>query len=114
MLYKAPASSLDSPAELPQRVIVISQPQGAAWLVWLDELDRAAAFPPPLRRFRETLGDACWLARWSRNHVAIEVSVADLPEVIAELRNRIANASGRPAGAAGEELVRALTAAERF
>lgn len=109
MLYKAPVPSVEAPAALPQRVIVISQPQGAAWLVWLDELDRASTFASPLRRFRETLGDACWLARWSRNHVAIEVPAADLPEVIAELRHRIADTGARPAGSAGEELLRALT-----
>ena len=68
-----------------QKSIVITQQQGAQWLIFLGQFDRSGKASSALLRFRDTLADACWLGRWTRSYVTIDLGIEELPAVIIEL-----------------------------
>lgn len=94
--------------EIPQRTFIISQQQGAAWLQFISEISRGRD-ATALLRFRDTIADACWLARWSRNYVTLDVPIADLAAIIDDLVQLSQHALCHPQATVGDEMLRCLS-----
>jgi|GEM_PF-2552634 len=94
--------------EIPQRTFVISQQQGAAWLKFITDISRGHD-PVALMSFRDTVADACWLARWSRSYVTLDVPLADLPAIIDDLLQLSQHALCHPQAMVGDEIIRCLS-----
>lgn len=59
--------------------------RAATWIVYMEELLASSAPLSAVKKFYEELSDACWLARWKRENVVIEVEICGLPELISQL-----------------------------
>ncbi len=95
-------------SEVPRRTFVISQQQGAAWLRFMADISRGHQ-AVELMRFRDTVADACWLARWSRNYVTLDVPISDLPGIIDDLVQLSQYAICHPQAPVGDEIIRSLS-----
>ena len=97
-----------TPTEVPQRAFVISQQQGAAWLQFMAEISRGRQ-AVALMKFRDTVADACWIARWSRNYVTLDVPISELPAIIDDLVQLSQHALCHPQAQVGDEIIRCLS-----
>ncbi len=97
-----------SDCEVPQRTFVISQQQGAAWLNFIADISRGQQVAA-LQRFRDLVADACWLARWSRNYVTLDVPIAELPAIIDDLVQLSQRTICHPQATVGDEIIRSLS-----
>lgn len=95
-------------SEVPQRTFVISQQQGASWLKFITDISRGQQ-AEALLKFRETIADACWLARWSRNYVTLDVPISELAAIIDDLMQLSQNALCDPQTLVGDEIIRCLS-----
>lgn len=73
------------PVESLKREIWIDAFRAATWIVCMEELLATGEPRSAVEQFYEELSDACWLARWKREHVVIEVEICALPELISQL-----------------------------
>jgi hypothetical protein len=67
------------------RVIGLDRSRAAAWLVYTEGLLAASKSCDAIEHFFENLQDACWLARWKRENVVLDIEVSLLPTLIAQL-----------------------------
>ncbi len=82
------ASSL----EQPPRLVRLTQIQAGSWLGYLERicssnrpLENGKPALESLRQLHHLLSDACWLARWKRENVILEVCMTMLPGLFADL-----------------------------
>jgi hypothetical protein len=59
--------------------------RAATWIVYIEELMATGEVSSAVKRFYEELSDACWLARWKRENVVIEVEICEMPELVSQL-----------------------------
>ena len=59
--------------------------RAATWIVYMEELLASGEPRRAVEQFYEKLSDACWLARWKRENVLIQVEICALPELISQL-----------------------------
>ena len=93
-----------------QKSIVISQQQGAQWLIFLGQLQRSGKASAALLRFRDTLADACWLGRWTRSYVNVDLGIDELPAIIIELADQSEADLQAQDASVREDILRALSA----
>lgn len=76
-----------SRSDLPTKTLYLSRQEAASWLLsidqWLSEQDVKTC--PELESLRLSLEDACWLARWKRESVNLELCPAWLPGILQAL-----------------------------
>lgn len=68
-----------------KREICLPALRAAEWIVCLEELLASGEPRDAVKQFYEELGDACWLARWKRENVVIDIEICATPELIAQL-----------------------------
>jgi len=68
-----------------KREICLEAFRAATWMVCLEELLASSEPRPAIKQFYEELSDACWLARWKRENVVIDVEICATPELISQL-----------------------------
>ena len=71
--------------DLLKREILLDALRAAKWVIYLEELLAVNASRIAVEQFYADLNDACWLARWKREDIIIEVAIASIPELISQL-----------------------------
>lgn len=73
------------PAGSHQREICLDALRAAKWIICLEELLAADESRSAVSHFYNELSDACWLARWKRENVVVDIEICATPELIAQL-----------------------------
>jgi hypothetical protein len=68
-----------------KREICLDALRAAQWVVCLEELLASATPCDAVRQFYDDLSDACWLARWKRENVVVDIEVCATPQLISQL-----------------------------
>ena len=74
-----------SPEGTPKREICLDALRAATWIVCLEELLATGEPRSAVRNFYDELSDACWLARWMRENVVVDVEIRATTELITQL-----------------------------
>jgi hypothetical protein len=69
----------------PKREICLDALRAATWIVCLEELLASREPRSAVRNFYDELSDACWLARWKRENVVVDVEICATTELISQL-----------------------------
>ncbi|KAA5546257.1 hypothetical protein FYK55_05055 [Roseiconus nitratireducens] len=72
-------------SRLPARSIYLTRDQAVRWLEQLNRLTASDRTAADLREMRNSLEEACWLARWKREEVILEMCPSTLASVAQRL-----------------------------
>ena len=76
--------------------ITLTQAQAGSWLDFLNEaIQRSDQDGTGLRRLRDELVDQCWLGRWKRENVQVQLDPSLLPDVLEALLQECELATSR-------------------
>ena len=79
-----PLSNAKSEASL-TREIWLDAFRAATWIVFMEELLASGEPRTAVDQFYDKLSDACWLARWKRENVVVDIEICAIPELISQL-----------------------------
>ncbi len=76
----------DSKSDEPlKREIWLDAFRAATWIVFMEELLASGEPRTAVDQFYDKLSDACWLARWKRENVVVDIEICAIPELISQL-----------------------------
>lgn len=67
------------------REIRLEYARASRWCEFLEKQCAASFSGSTLSEFVENIDQACWIATWKREHVCLEVSVAEIPVIMSVL-----------------------------